>query len=76
MRTLFLNLDDAVMVAYRVFGLDSTIARQEFMQKCYISDDQYQNGFYDGLYKAVDTIKALAETPNLEKEVANEEDSH
>ena len=62
MTKLFLSLDDAVRVAVREFGLDAEdaeIARQEFEQKCYISDDQYSIGYNDGLN---DAIKAIKET--------------
>jgi hypothetical protein len=62
MKKLFLSLDDAVSVAVREFGLDAEdaeIARQEFEQKCYISDDQYSIGYDDGLN---DAIKAIKET--------------
>jgi hypothetical protein len=62
MTKLFLSLDDAVSVAVREFGLDAEdaeIARQEFEQKCYISDDQYSIGYNDGLD---DAIKAIKET--------------
>lgn len=62
MTKLFLSLDDAVRVAVREFGLDAEdaeIVRQEFEQKCYISDDQYSIGYNDGLD---DAIKAIKET--------------
>lgn len=52
----FLSLDSAVKIAVREFGIDKTLARQEFMQKCYISDDQYKIGYNDGLMKAVSLI--------------------
>lgn len=61
MTKLFLSLDDAVRVAVRHFGLDSEIARQEFEQKCYISDDQYSIGYYDGIEDAIKAIKAKIE---------------
>ena len=60
MTKLFLSLDDAVRVAVREFGLDAEdaeIARQEFEQKCYISDDQYSIGYNDGLDDAIKAIK-------------------
>lgn len=53
MTKLFLSLDDAVKVAVREFDIDATIARQEFEQKCYISDDQYGIGYYDGVVKSM-----------------------
>ena len=64
MTKLFLSLDDAVRVAVREFGLDAEdaeIARQEFEQKCYISDDQYSIGYNDGLDDAIKTIKQTIE---------------
>ena len=57
MTKLFLSLDDAVRVAVREFGLDAEIARQEFEQKCYISDDQYSIGYNDGLDDAINAFK-------------------
>lgn len=53
MTKLFLSLEDAVKVAVREFDIDATLARQEFEQKCYISDDQYGIGYYDGVVKCV-----------------------
>jgi len=61
MTKLFLSLDDAVRVAVREFGLDAEIARQEFEQKCYISDDQYSIGYNDGLDDAIKAIKQMNE---------------
>lgn len=61
MTKLFLSLDDAVRVAVREFGLDAEIARQEFEQKCYISDDQYSIGYNDGLDDAIKAIKQMIE---------------
>lgn len=61
MTKLFLSLDDAVSVAVREFGLDAEIARQEFEQKCYISDDQYSIGYNDGLDDAIKAIKQTIE---------------
>ena len=57
MTKLFLSLDDAVRVAVREFGLDAEIARQEFEQKCYVTDDQYSIGYYDGIEDAIKAIK-------------------
>ncbi len=57
MKKLFLSLDNAVCVAVRHFGLDAEIARQEFEQKCYVTDDQYSIGYYDGIEDAIKAIK-------------------
>ena len=57
MTKLFLSLDDAVLVAMREFDIDPQLARQEFEQKCYITDDQYVIGYHDGLYDAIEAIK-------------------
>ena len=46
---LFLTLEDAVKVAQRYSDMDAVILRQEFMQKCYISDDQYGIGYQAAL---------------------------
>ena len=62
MTKLFLSLDDAVNVAVRVFGCDPELARDEFEQKCYISDDQYEIGYLDGLSDAIEAIKRKAES--------------
>lgn len=59
MNTLFLSLDDAVEIAVREFGADREIAEQEFQQKCYISDDQYSIGFYDGIMKAKEVVSEI-----------------
>ena len=59
MNTLFLSLDDAVEVAVREFGADKEIAELEFEQKCYISDDQYSIGFYDGIMKAKEVVSEI-----------------
>lgn len=61
MKKLFLSLDDAVQIAYREFDIDPQRARREFEQKCYITDNQYTIGYHDGLYDAIDAIKAKAE---------------
>ena len=66
MTKLFLSLDDAVKVAVREFGIDATLARQEFEQKCYISDDQYDIGCYDGVVKCV--AKLTEELANMRKD--------
>lgn len=57
MTKLFLTLDDAVLVAKREFGIDPLLARQEFEQKCYVTDDQYVIGYHDGLRDAIEAIK-------------------
>ena len=62
MTKLFLSLDDAVRVAVREFGLDAEIARQEFEQKCYVTDDQYSIGYYDGIEDAIKAIKQKMES--------------
>ena len=59
MNKLFLSLDDAVKVAVRHFDLDEEIARQEFEQKCYVSDDQYKIGFYDGVNASLKAVKTI-----------------
>ena len=66
MNKLFLSLDDAVKVAVRQFDIDATLARQEFEQKCYISDDQYGIGYYDGVVKSM--AKVAEELANVRKE--------
>jgi len=62
MTELFLSLDDAVLVATREFDINSELARQEFEQKCYITDNQYVIGYYDGLNDAIEAIKHKAES--------------
>ena len=57
MSKLFLSLDDAVLVARREFDIDPQLAINEFMQKCYIADDQYVIGYHDGLRDAIEAIK-------------------
>ena len=66
MNKLFLSLDDAVKVAVRQFDIDATLARQEFEQKCYISDNQYSIGYYDGVVKSM--AKVAEELANVRKE--------
>lgn len=61
MTKLFLSLEDAVNVAYRHFDVDPVLARSEFEQKCYITDDQYVIGYHDGLSDAANAIEKLAE---------------
>ena len=56
---MFLSLDDAVEVAVREFDADAVLARQEFMQKCYISDNQYEIGFFDGVGESLDAVRNL-----------------
>ena len=53
---LFLSLDNAVKVAKREFDIDGERARNEFEQKCYVSNDQYRIGFYDGVVKCVSML--------------------
>ena len=62
MTKLFLSLDDAVLVATREFGIDPEIAKQEFEQKCYITDNQYVIGYHDGLRDAIKAIEDKAES--------------
>ena len=66
MTKLFLSLDDAVLVATREFGIDPQLARQEFEQKCYVTDNQYVIGYHDGLYDAIEAIKDKAESEGRE----------
>lgn len=60
MTKLFLSLDDAVLVTARHFDIDEELARQEFEQKCYATDDQYSIGYYDGLNDAIKAIEQKA----------------
>lgn len=62
MTKLFLSLEDAVLVATREFDIDTQLARQEFEQKCYTTDNQYVIGYHDGLYDAIEAIKHKAES--------------
>lgn len=62
MTKLFLSLDDAVKVAVREFDADPTLASQEFEQKCYIADSQYEIGYNDGLNDAIKAIKQKADS--------------
>ena len=55
----FLTLEDAVKVAAWNWGVDKELAEQEFEQKCFISNDQYEIGFEDGLKAAIKAIKKL-----------------
>lgn len=60
MTKLFLSLDDAVKIAVREFDIDATLARQEFEQKCYVTDNQYVIGYHDGLRDAIKAIEGKA----------------
>lgn len=62
MQALFLKLKDAVNVAVDKFDIDECLARQEFKQKCYITDNQYVIGYYDGLHDAIEAIRDKAES--------------
>lgn len=31
------------------------------MQKCYVSNKDYENGYYDGIEKAIETLRSLGE---------------
>ena len=68
MTRLFLRLEDAVIIASREFGIDKELARNEFEQKCFITDNQYKIGYYDGIY---DSIRELTKVGNkaIEKEL-------
>lgn len=66
MTKLFLSLDDAVKIAVREFDIDPQLARQEFMQNCYVTDNQYVIGYHDGLYDAIEAIKEKAESEDKE----------
>ena len=57
-----LSLESAVWIAEREFDIDPEIARIEFEQKCYISDNQYTIGYYDGLADAIKAIREFAES--------------
>lgn len=59
MTKLFISLEDAVRVAETQFGIAPELARVEFEQKCYISDDQYKIGYQDGLAEAINAIGSL-----------------
>jgi len=61
MTKMFLPLEEAVKIAVWNWGADKELAEQEFEQKCFISNDQYQIGFEDGLKAAVNAIKKLEE---------------
>ena len=66
MNKLFLSLDDAVKVAVREFNIDSVLARQEFEQKFYVSDNQYIIGYHDGLSDAIKAIDDKTESEDKE----------
>ena len=68
MNKLFLSLDNAVAIAVREFDADAVIARQEFMQKCYVTSDQYQIGFYDGVGESLEAVRNL-----LDKHISGKE---
>lgn len=65
MSKLFLSLDDAVLVASKHFHIDEEIARSEFEQKCYISNNQYQIGYADA---TIEAIRAIEQNYNQQKE--------
>lgn len=67
MTKLFLSLDNAVKVAVREFDIDQVLARQEFMQKCYMTDNQYLIGYHDGLHDAIEAIKGKVESEEVEE---------
>lgn len=66
MTKLFLSLDDAVLVATREFDIDPQLARNEFEQKCYITDNQYVIGYHDGLRDAIKAIEDKAKGSDKE----------
>lgn len=66
MTKLFLSLEDAVTVAVREFDADPQLAWQEFEQKCYIMDNQYEIGYHDGLADAIKAIKDKAGSEDKE----------
>ena len=66
MKKLFLSLDDAVEIAHREYGVDKTIARQDFMQKCYINSGDWEIGFHDGLKRVIKMIKQELEDGDTE----------
>jgi len=57
MNKLFLSLDDAVEIANREYGVDKTIARQDFMQKCYVNSGDWEIGYHDGLSRVIRMVK-------------------
>lgn len=59
MPKLFLSLENAVLIAEREFDIDPEIARIEFEQKCYSTDNQYTIGYNDGLEDAIKAIREL-----------------
>lgn len=62
----FLSLEDAVLVAKKEYDIDPQLARQDFEQKCYITDDQYVIGYHDGLADAIKAIKDKEESEGKE----------
>ena len=69
---LFLSLDNAVDIAVREFDIDANLARNEFMQKCYITNDQYKIGFYDGVGESLEAVRNLMDKPISGKERVND----
>lgn len=45
----------------REFDINPQLAKQEFEQKCYITNDQYVIGYHDGFYDAIAAIKDKVE---------------
>lgn len=58
---LFLTLEDAVRVARRYSDMDAVILRQEFEQKCFISNDQYGIGYQAALERIMKYIEGEME---------------
>lgn len=73
MEKLFLSLNDAVEIAYRQFDIDIQLARQEFEQKCYISDNQYAIGFCEGVDSSIEALKELRDNVRFD---AGDDGSH
>ena len=59
MTEMFLPLDEAVKIAVREYGVEPEIARQDFEQKCFIRDTQYDIGYRDALCDTADMIKEI-----------------
>ena len=60
----FLTLNDAVEVAVKEFGIDRVLAEQEFEQKSFVSNDQYDIGYQHGIQDSIRAITDMAEIQN------------
>lgn len=60
----FLTLNDAVEVAVREFGIDRVLAEQEFEQKSFVPNDQYDIGYQHGVQDSIRAITDMAEIQN------------